>query len=153
MITVTSIVGVKLVGTLGPLRMTYIGVSGLVVFSAGLLALVTAGNTPLFPTLVLIFLAISSLGFIFGNAAVLATDQVKKYAGTGSAIMGALQFTLAAIASPLVGLAGEGSAVPMAIVMLVAGIIALLSLLTLTRGVAAATDPEHEERQLVAASN
>ena len=67
--------------------MTYIGVSGLVVFSAGLLAVVTAGNTPLIPTLVLIFLAISSLGFVFGNAAALATEQVKKYAGTGSAIM------------------------------------------------------------------
>jgi DHA1 family bicyclomycin/chloramphenicol resistance-like MFS transporter len=49
-------------------------------------------------------------------------------------MMGALQFTLAAIASPLVGLAGEESAVPMAIVMLAAGMIALLSLLALTRG-------------------
>ena len=147
-LTITSIVGVKLVGTLGPLRMTYIGVWGMVVFSAGLLAVVTVGNTPLFPTLVLIFLAISSMGFIFGNAAALATDQVKKYAGTGSAIMGALQFTLAAIASPLVGLAGEDSAVPMAIVMLVAGIIALLSLVALTRGAAAAPEPGHTQQQL-----
>jgi MFS transporter, DHA1 family, multidrug resistance protein len=147
-LTITSIVGVKLVGTLGPLRMTYIGVSGLAVFSAILLGVVSAGNTPPIPTIVVIFLAISSLGFIFGNAAALATDQVKKCAGTGSAIMGALQFTLAAIASPLVGLAGEGSAVPMAIVMLVAGIIALLSLVALTRGVAILPDSEQVERHL-----
>ncbi|MCU1433708.1 MAG: Bcr/CflA family drug resistance efflux transporter [Pseudarthrobacter sp.] len=151
-ITITSIVGVRLVGTLGPLRMTYIGVSGLVVFSAGLLAVVTAGNTPLFPTLVLLFLAISSLGFIFGNAAALATDQVKKYAGTGSAMMGALQFTLAAIASPLVGLAGEESAVPMAIVMLAAGMIALLSLLALTRGGPALPAAGQAERHLETAA-
>jgi len=62
--------------------------------------------------------------------------------------MGALQFTLAAIASPLVGLAGEDSAVPMAIVMLVAGIIALLSLVALTRGAAAAPEPGHTQQQL-----
>lgn len=141
-LTITSIVGVKLVGTLGPLRMTYIGVSGLLVFSAALLAVLATGNTPPIPTMALLFLAISSLGLIFGNAAALATEEVKKYAGTGSALMGALQFTLAAIASPLVGLAGEGSAVPMAIVMLVAGLIALVSLVALTRGVGAVRDPE-----------
>jgi DHA1 family bicyclomycin/chloramphenicol resistance-like MFS transporter len=151
-ITITSIVGVKLVGILSPLSMTYIGVSGLVVFSAGLLAVVTAGNTPLFPTLALTFLAISSLGLIFGNAAALATDQVRKYAGTGSAVMGALQFMLAAIASPLVGLAGEGSAGPMAIVMLVAGIIALVSLLAFTRGAALPAAAEQAEQRLEPAS-
>ena len=146
-LTITSIIGVKLVGTVGPLRMTYIGVSGLVFFSAVLLVVVAVGNTPLIGTLVLIFLAISSLGFIFGNAAALATDQVKNYAGSGSAIMGALQFTLAAAVSPLVGLAGEESALPMAIVMLVAGVIALLSLVTLTRGVVTSPDPDVLERQ------
>lgn len=144
-LTITSIVGVKLVGTLGPLRMTYIGVSGLVVFSAVLLAVLATGNTPPIPTMALLFLAISSLGLIFGNAAALATEQVKKYAGTGSAMMGALQFTLAAIVSPLVGLAGEGSAVPMAIVMLVAGLIALAALVALTRGAAALPGPEPVE--------
>ena len=71
-----------------------------------------------------------------GNATALATDQVKEHAGSGSAIIGALQFTLAAVASPLVGLAGENNAVPMALVMLAGGIIALLSMITLTRGAA-----------------
>jgi DHA1 family bicyclomycin/chloramphenicol resistance-like MFS transporter len=145
-ITITSIIGVRLVGSLGPLRMTYIGVSALVVLSAILLAVVSLGNTPLVPTVVVLFLAISSLGLIFGNAAALATEQVKEYAGSGSAIMGALQFTLAAVASPLVGLAGEGSAVPMAIVMLVAGAIALVSLVALTRGPAAERDADAVER-------
>ena len=145
-LTITSIIGVKLVGTVSPLRMTYIGVSGLVFFSV-LLVVVAVGNTPLIGTLVLIFLAISSLGFIFGNAAALATDQVKNYAGSGSAIMGALQFTLAAAVSPLVGLAGEESALPMAIVMLVASLIALLSLMTLTRGAVTSPDPDGLERR------
>jgi DHA1 family bicyclomycin/chloramphenicol resistance-like MFS transporter len=67
-------------------------------------------------------------------------------------MMGALQFTLAAIASPLVGLAGEESAVPMAIVMLVAGIIALLSLLALTRGGPALPAAGQAERHLETAA-
>lgn len=135
-LTITSIIAMKLVDRVGPLRMTYIGVTGLTVFSAGLLAVIALGETPLIPTLALVFLALASLGFVFGNATALATDQVKEHAGSGSAIIGALQFTLAAVASPLVGLAGEDNAVPMALVMLAGGIIALLSMIFLTRGAA-----------------
>lgn len=61
-----------------------------------------------------------------------------------TSILCALQFTLAAIASLLVGLDGEGSAVPMAIVMRVAGVIAIAGLL-LTRGATMAKDPVARE--------
>ena len=47
--------------------------------------------------------------------------------------MGASQFGLAAIVSPLVGLGGEDTAVPMTIAIATAGGLALVSLLTLTR--------------------
>ena len=56
------------------------------------------------------------------------------------------RFRLAAAVSPLVGLSGEGSALPMATVMLVAGVIALLSLVALTRGVSDVPDAEPAER-------
>ena len=39
--------------------------------------------------------------------------------GSGSALMGAAQFSLAAAIAPLTGLAGEASAVPMAALMLI----------------------------------
>lgn len=133
-ITATSIIGVKLVDTAGPQRMSYLGVVSLLVFSAILLGLFLAGRVPHVLIMVVIFLAISSLGFIFGNTAALATEQVKQYAGTGSAIMGALQFLLAALVSPLVGLKGEHDAVPMALVMTVAAALALIGLVSLTRG-------------------
>ena len=53
-----------------------------------------------------------------------------------------------AAVSPLVGLAGEESALPMAIVMLVAGLIALLSLVALTRAALTSPDPDGLERRL-----
>ncbi|NKT61291.1 Bcr/CflA family drug resistance efflux transporter, partial [Rhodococcus hoagii] len=52
-------------------------------------------------------------------------------AGTGSALMGACQFGLAAIVSPLVGIGG--TAVPMAIAIVVSGAVAMTALRTLAR--------------------
>lgn len=133
-LTAASVVSARLVTRVGPIRLTAIGVGTMLGGSAGLLLVITLGDTPAIPTLVLLFVTVSALGLILGNATALATAQVTKYAGTGSAMLGALQFTLAAIASPLVGIAGEQSAVPMAVAMAVAAGIAALLLGTMTRG-------------------
>lgn len=133
-LTATSVVSARLVSRVGPIPLTSIGVGILLAGSTGMLLVITLADTPAIPTLVLLFVTISSLGFILGNATALATAQVTRYAGTGSALLGALQFTLAAIASPLVGIAGEQSAVPMAVAMVTAAAIAVLLLGTLTRG-------------------
>jgi hypothetical protein len=50
----------------------------------------------LWPTLAVVFLTVTSLGFIAGNAAALASGEVRDLAGAGSALMGALQFGLGA---------------------------------------------------------
>lgn len=133
-LTITSVLSARVVSRVGPIRLTFIGVGALLAGSAGLLLVIILGDTPAIPTLVLLFVTVSALGLILGNATALATAQVTKYAGTGSAMLGALQFTLAAVASPLVGVAGEQSAVPMAVTMVVASSIAALLLGTMTRG-------------------
>jgi DHA1 family bicyclomycin/chloramphenicol resistance-like MFS transporter len=133
-LTATSVVSARLVSRVGPIRLTSVGVWTLLAGSTALLLVIALGQTPAIPTLVLLFVTVSSLGLILGNATALATAQVTRYAGTGSAMLGALQFTLAAIASPLVGIAGEQSAVPMAVAMVVAAGIAALLLGTMTRG-------------------
>ncbi|MFZ2242373.1 MAG: Bcr/CflA family drug resistance efflux transporter, partial [Gordonia amarae] len=46
-------------------------------------------------------------------------------AGSASAVLGALQFGLAAVVSPLVGLGGEDTAAPMAVVMAASALIAV----------------------------
>lgn len=72
------------------------------------------------------------LGLTPGNLTALALDEVRQAAGTGSAVMGALQNMLGAITAPLVGLAGDRTGVPMAIVLAVMAF-ASLAILVLTR--------------------
>jgi len=58
---------------------------------------------------------------------VIALGAVTGAAGTASAVLGAAQFLLAAVVTPLVGLAGETSALPMAVVMSTAAVLALVA--------------------------
>jgi len=119
--------GTRLVDRVAPQRLLAVGVTAVAVLSVLLLLDVALLGLPRWPTLVLLFLTISSLGLVFGNATTLATDEVAHAAGTGSAVMGALQFGVGAAVSPLVGLAGERTAVPMAVTMLVLAVGAVLA--------------------------
>lgn len=109
--------GTTLVDRFGPRRLLAAGVSAVAVLSVLLLVDVVLLDLPRWPTLVLLFLTVSALGLVFGNATTLATEEAAQAAGTGSAVMGALQFGLGALVSPLVGLRGEHDAVPMAVTM------------------------------------
>lgn len=71
--------------------------------------------------------ATAPLGFVLGTGTALALGAVPRAAGSASAVLGATQFVLAAIVSPLVSIGGEETAIPCAIVMVAAALIALLS--------------------------
>ena len=126
-LSVVAGLSTKLVGRIAPRRMLVAGVTALTVLSVLLLLDVVLLDLPRWPTLVLLFLAVSSLGLVLGNATTLATGEVPHAAGTGSAVMGALQFGLGAVVSPLVGLAGEHDALPMAVTMVAVSVVALLA--------------------------
>ncbi|OLS97543.1 Bcr/CflA family drug resistance efflux transporter [Pseudonocardia sp. CNS-004] len=115
-----SIVNGQLAGRADPRRVLTIATSALVLLSVTLLGIVLAGPS-VWPVLVVLFLALTSLGFIMGNASALASGEVRDIAGTGSALLGALQFALGALVSPLVG----SSPLVMAVVMVVASVISL----------------------------
>lgn len=150
-LTAASIVSARLVTRAGPKRLTHIGVGTLLAGSAALLCIIVFAGTPAIPTMLLLFVTVSALGLVLGNASALATAQVTRFAGTGSAILGALQFTLAAIASPIVGMAGEHSAVPMAAAMLVSAGISALFLCTMTRGASMQPEEDGNEKSAVSA--
>jgi DHA1 family bicyclomycin/chloramphenicol resistance-like MFS transporter len=59
----------------------------------------------------------SSLGFVLPNSTALALRDHPRVAGSASALLGVLQYLIAATVAPLVGLVGTSSAVPMAIVI------------------------------------
>ena len=60
-------------------------------------------------------------------------------AGSAAALLGVVQFTIGAVAAPLVGLGGTTTAVPMAAAIAAFGIAALVAFITLCRPAPAAT--------------
>ncbi|HRX69910.1 MAG: Bcr/CflA family multidrug efflux MFS transporter [Candidatus Competibacteraceae bacterium] len=68
-----------------------------------------------------------SLGFTAPNAMANALAQQGQRAGSASALIGALQFGVATLASMAVGLAGGGSALPMAAVIASCGLLAYIA--------------------------
>jgi DHA1 family bicyclomycin/chloramphenicol resistance-like MFS transporter len=78
------------------------------------------------------FLVISSFGLLGPNAIALALAEHPEAAGSASALLGATQFLTGASVAPLVGLAGGGSAVPMAVVIAVCSCAGLLPFALLT---------------------
>lgn len=99
-------------------------------FAAGVALLMVALAEParLWLLLIPLFFSIASLGGIMPNAGACAMARQGENAGSASALMGSLQFTLAAIASAAVGALHTGTAVPMA------GVIACCA--TLAMGIA-----------------
>ncbi|MFV3404446.1 MULTISPECIES: multidrug effflux MFS transporter [Pseudomonas] len=90
---------------------------------AGLALLAVAALRPaaLWPLLVPLFVCIASLGCIIPNASACAMNGQGARAGSASALMGCLQFSVAAGAAALVGVLHDGSAVPMALVISLCG--------------------------------
>lgn len=82
-----------------------------------LVAGTSLGILSLFSTIFLIFLFLSCQGFTFPNSAALAMAPFDKGAGSASALMGALQMGCGAVASALVGLFFNNTALPMTAIM------------------------------------
>jgi MFS transporter, DHA1 family, multidrug resistance protein len=74
------------------------------------------------------FVMATSLGLIVPNAATLALTNTRT-AGSASALLGVLQFSIGAVAAPLVGLGGTTTAIPMAVVIAPFGIATLVTFL------------------------
>ena len=79
-------------------------------------------------TMVPLFFFITACGFGFPMVQVLALANHGKEAGTAASLLGAMNFGLAGLLSPIVGLFGIGSATPMGAAMAVAAGVAVLSL-------------------------
>ncbi|SDZ17605.1 MFS transporter, DHA1 family, bicyclomycin/chloramphenicol resistance protein [Amycolatopsis xylanica] len=80
-----------------------------------------------------LFVVVSSIGMVAPNASSLGLAEQAGNAGAASALMGVLQFLVGGLATPLVGLGGSGTALPMVIVIAAFTALALLAYLTLTR--------------------
>ena len=103
--------------------------TGLALCLAGTVALgvIVAVGAPAWLMAVPLWVAVASLGLVFGNTTALSLSAATRAAGSASAVLGALQFGLGAMVSPLVGMGGEHTAGPLAIVMLTTSVVACVA--------------------------
>lgn len=101
--------------------------------AAGLIALFDALGFGLWGTLVPLWLFIASCGFSFPCVQVLGLVNHGKEAGTAASLLGAVNFGMAGILSPISGIFGASSAIPMALVMMATAGISILALWLIVR--------------------
>lgn len=79
------------------------------------------------------FLFAVSIGIVGPVSVSLAMEQHGGMAGSASAVIGSFHYGLGAVTSPLVGIAGEHSAIPFGIVIFTTSVLAVLSYLVFIR--------------------
>jgi DHA1 family bicyclomycin/chloramphenicol resistance-like MFS transporter len=90
-----------------------------------LLGVAALRTDALWPLLVPLFICIASLGCILPNTSACAMNGQGARAGSASAMLGCIQFGVAAGAASLVGVLHDGTAMPMAMVISVCGVLAV----------------------------
>ncbi|MFH0522269.1 multidrug effflux MFS transporter [Streptomyces sp. M41] len=127
LVVVGQINGKVLVGRVSLDRVLGVGLSIVILAATALLlmSLGVFGEVGLAPVAAALFVLMSAMGVTLPNTQALALLRTKHAAGSASALLGTSSFLVGAIASPLVGVAGEDTAVPMAVVQLAAALVAL----------------------------
>ncbi|MER5508385.1 multidrug effflux MFS transporter [Streptomyces sp. NPDC002766] len=135
LVAVGQINGKVLVGRVSLEKVLGIGLA-VVIAAATALLLMSAGvfgETGLVPVAAALFVLMSAMGVTLPNAQALALMRTRHSAGSASALLGTSSFLIGAVASPLVGIAGEHTAVPMAVVQLAAALVALACFMGMCR--------------------
>ncbi|MFI7497431.1 multidrug effflux MFS transporter [Streptomyces sp. NPDC049687] len=127
LVVVGQINGKVLVGRVSLDKVLAFGLTVVALAATALLLMAAGvfGEVGLVPVAAALFVLMSAMGVSLPNAQTLALMRVRHSAGSASALLGTSSFLIGAIASPLVGIAGEHTAVPMAVVQLVAALVAL----------------------------
>lgn len=113
----------------------YVGPQWILAVATGLLLLTAIAivvtdvlKLGLVAVLIPLWLFITTCGFIFPLVQVLALANHPKEAGTAASVLGALNFGLAGAISPIVGVLGIQTAIPMGSVMAITAVVSVLSI-------------------------
>jgi len=98
-----------------------------------LLILLTWLAAPFFAGYAMIFLYISLLGIALPLGTIIAITPFGHMAGTASALLGTLQFGMGAVSGGLISFLHDGTAMPMAVTIGIAGSAALVARISLRR--------------------
>ncbi|MFE6227691.1 Bcr/CflA family multidrug efflux MFS transporter [Streptomyces sp. NPDC057854] len=135
LVAVGQINGKLLVGRVSLDKALGWGLTVILLASVALLLMTSGvfGEVGLVPVAAGLFVLMSAMGLAMPNTNAQALMRTPHAAGSASALLGTSSFLIGAVASPLVGIAGERTAVPMAVVQLVCAAAALACHLLLCR--------------------
>ncbi|MEV6651112.1 Bcr/CflA family multidrug efflux MFS transporter [Streptomyces sp. NPDC051219] len=135
LIAVGQLNGKLFVGRVSLDKVLAVGLAVITLASAALLLMASGvfGEVGLVPIAAGLFVLMSAMGVAMPNTNAQALMRTPHAAGSASALIGTTSFLIGAIASPLVGIAGEDTAVPMAVVQLVCALGSVACFLGLCR--------------------
>jgi DHA1 family bicyclomycin/chloramphenicol resistance-like MFS transporter len=110
----------------GPRRVVRVSVRVFLAVAVALLVITLMRPSAWYALAIPLFCIMGTQGFINPNATVGALTRHAAHAGTASALMGTMQFIFGAISGLAVGLLADGTARPMAALMVVGGLGAVL---------------------------
>ena len=127
LVAVGQINGKILVGRVSLDKVLSVGLAIITTASAALLVMASGvfGEVGLAPVAIGLFVLMSAMTLCMPNTNALALMRTRHSAGSASALLGTSSFLVGALATPLVGIAGEHTAVPMAVVQLACSLVAV----------------------------
>jgi DHA1 family bicyclomycin/chloramphenicol resistance-like MFS transporter len=133
LVAMSQVNGKILIGRVPVHRIMGMGLAVITLASAALLLMTSGifGEAGLVPVSIGLFVLMGAMPLVLPNANSEGLDRTPHAAGSASALLGASAFFVGAIASPLVGIAGEDTAVPMAVVQLTVVLLAVVCFVTL----------------------
>jgi DHA1 family bicyclomycin/chloramphenicol resistance-like MFS transporter len=131
--TVAALIAARLAGLVPTRKIILFG--QIAALAAGVVMLIGAlwFETPLPLAIVCFFVLMTAQGLIGPNGGALASAEVPEHPGTGSALLGCVQWVVAGTVAPIAGLGGETTAVPMALLMIGGAAVSMVGLLVLAR--------------------
>jgi DHA1 family bicyclomycin/chloramphenicol resistance-like MFS transporter len=132
--TLAALIAARLAGRVATRKVILVG--QLAALGAGVAMLVGAVwfETPMLLAVVCFFVLMSAQGLIGPNGGALASAEVPEHPGTGSAVLGFVQWVAAGLVAPIAGLGGAQTAVPMALLLILGAAASMFGLLVLGAG-------------------
>jgi DHA1 family bicyclomycin/chloramphenicol resistance-like MFS transporter len=131
--TVAALVAARLAGRIATRKVILAGQVAALAAGVAMLAGALWFGTPLLLAIVCFLVLMTAQGLIGPNGGALASAEVPGHPGTGSAMLGFVQWIAAGTIAPIAGLGGEHTAVPMALLMIACAALSMVGLLVLAR--------------------
>ena len=130
---VAQIAVARVMRGIGMNRMIRVGVALAAIAGSGMLVFVVTGVINVFTLMVPVVLILVSLAFVSPGTTAGAMSPFGTMAGAASSLLGFIQFAAAALATAIIGILNDGTPFPMALIICICTVCALISYLILVR--------------------